>query len=390
MESQRKFIIVCGLMLLLLLALLWPACAGEVVPVVSPRAFRQAAAEVQGSQPSSPADASYRIECPDGRGGADCGSGTAISPHVVVTNDHVVSHEIREVNIIDRRGGRHTGTVIYSYGGTDICLIWVREGGLAWAPLASTDPQASERIIKLGYGGSGVLRQTEGVIKQSATTFGSGTPAIESTAWTESGDSGGGNFNARGELVSVTWGKDYASQGIGSPASAVWQAVNSWQDRYCPDGQCQPIFQQPARPQPQPQTRPPAPAPRPPTQQIAGPPGPPGPIGPAGPAGPPGQPGPRGPAGQCDESQIAALIARIDKLEGDLAAALAQLDQPITVDFLDASGVAIPSSRQVVRLGETITIAPLAVDLVPPEGASKMVIHPLDGQNILRLKVPKQ
>lgn len=300
-------------LLALLLLCVSPALAADpLAPLVK---VERRVRYVEASLAPTPADASYRIAAPD-QGGTSYGSGTAIGPNAVVTNDHVVSHALKQVTLIDRHGGRKRAKVIYSDSEADICLLWCDDGGLSWVPLAESDPAPGEQITKLGFGGSGVLRATSGVVHPGGLARSQRVRSIESTAWTESGDSGGGWFNASGELCAVTWGADpRTSGGVSTPQSYVRAAVTHYETQLCQGGSCQilggqsrprPIVQQPIATRP-PRNDPynPAPEPNP----------PPSPRPPAVAA-----PQPSAPGCACDGS-AACKCSDVDKCKCDASAA---------------------------------------------------------------------
>lgn len=281
----------------------------------------------------TPATASYRVRAPE-QGGAAYGSGTAISPKVVVTNSHVVGHQHRtDLVVIGARGERYDGKTIAVNQGADIALVWCQQANFDHVALAQQDPQPGDLILKMGYGGEGQLMKALGRCQGIDGYIGNRVPVIATTCETVSGDSGGGNFNEQGELCSVTWGSTDTSGGHGrsTPASAVYAIALAWQTQYCPDGSC-PIVR-PRGPMQRPQQRPqggrqpvgpndfnPAPTAPPNEPGTPGPPPaddyanqpdpkPPAPLAPTVPA--PTTPAPKG--CECDQSKLLALIEKQDK-----------------------------------------------------------------------------
>jgi hypothetical protein len=293
------------------------------------------------AQAATPAQASFRVRCPEG-GMTSYGSGTAISPNCVVTNSHVVGHQHRNnITIIGPRGESEPGQTVIVNQSADIALVWCARANFPYVDVAEADPQPGEPILKMGYGGEGQLMKAPGVCQGIDGYIGNRVPVIASSCITVSGDSGGGNFNAAGQLCSVTWGSTDTGGGHGrsTPASVVRQIALEWQTQFCPNGACQPIRggggrqQRPQSPQggrqpvtpddfnpapkpvqppeqdvanpnilpPDPQPPKLAPAvpvqPQPSPQIVQGPPGPPGPAGPQGEPGPRGEHGPQGDIG---------------------------------------------------------------------------------------------
>lgn len=196
------------------------------------------------AQAFTPAQASFRVRCPEGGGMISYGSGTAISPNCVVTNSHVVGGSHRNnITIIGPRGENFPGQTVVVNPGADIALVWCPTANLPYVDLAATDPKPGEPMLKMGYGGEGQLMKAAGTCQGVDGYIGGGCPVVASTCVTVSGDSGGGNFNAAGELCSVTWGSTDTNGGHGrsTPASVVRQIALEWQTQFCPNGACPPI-----------------------------------------------------------------------------------------------------------------------------------------------------
>ena len=323
-------------------------------------------------------ESSYRVSLPNG----DAGSGTAISDRCVVTNSHVVSHRTStapEVTLRNYKGQTWRGQCIYANPAADVALVYVSTGDLEYAPLGA-DPQPGDRITLWGWG-SGQLRYKPSEALPSRafmdTTY--TVAVLQCSALAVPGDSGGGLFNAAGELCAVCWGNAGHCHAVG--ASHVKAAAEVWETQYCqPGGRCyvlpprtRPIVTPPlVRVKPRPVAPPVAPIPRDdvPPAPIQGPKGPPGdrgPVGPEGPPGvidydklsdliaskmkpipgPPGERGPQGPPGPpVDYDQLtAAVLARLP---------------PIYLGAKDESGN-ITMPLQAVRLGDGAYI-----HVVPP------------------------
>ncbi|HJQ96470.1 MAG TPA: serine protease [Acidimicrobiia bacterium] len=95
-------------------------------------------------------DAVYRIEV-SGCGSVGSGSGFAIDPHHVVTNQHVVNEDI-EPTLVHRDGSRLQGRVIGWQFDPDIAVIEVSTTlptSLTWA--ATSTLTLGDRVLGLGY-----------------------------------------------------------------------------------------------------------------------------------------------------------------------------------------------------------------------------------------------
>jgi S1-C subfamily serine protease len=188
---------------------------------------------------ATPAQASFRVRAPGGGGASYYGSATAIGRKCVVTNSHVVEHHHRsDLTVISPTGQKYRGQTIVVNQGADLALIWCKDADLPYVEIASVDPQPGEEVLKMGYGGEGQLMKAAGVCQGIDGYIGNRCPVIATTCFTVSGDSGGGNFNAAGELVSVTWGSTGESGGHGrsTPASVLRQVALEWQTQFCPQG----------------------------------------------------------------------------------------------------------------------------------------------------------
>jgi hypothetical protein len=136
------------------------------------------------------------------RTGYNQGSGVAITDHILITNCHVVAG--RPQISVSQDGGTHRATLIYADAGGDRCFL--RVDGVALHPIQGVRKLDTVRIGEPVYSlgapiglersfGDGIvsgLRQWEGV------------RIVQNSAPTWHGSSGGGLFDARGNLVGVT------------------------------------------------------------------------------------------------------------------------------------------------------------------------------------------
>jgi S1-C subfamily serine protease len=136
------------------------------------------------------------------RAGYSQGSGVAITDHILITNCHVVAG--RPQISVSQDGGTHRATLIYADAGGDRCFF--RVDGMVLHPIQGVrkldDVRIGETVYSLGAPiglersfGNGIvsgLRQWEGV------------RIVQNSAPTGRGSSGGGLFDARGNLVGIT------------------------------------------------------------------------------------------------------------------------------------------------------------------------------------------
>jgi len=208
------------------------------------------ALSARSGEPSQPYYASYVV-----RFGQARGSATGIGPNLLVTNQHVAGQATNSGTAIDATGNRHSIRCIATSQTWDLALCQTEGDELHWVKIAAEAPQPREDVWALGYGagnnpklasGVGVLRGVDG------------EGNYESTLVIQSGDSGSGMFNARGELVAVNRAVDGRYNGRGymqgfatsvSLSKVRRFAVQSAEE--CPD--CwRPLNRRPSRPDTQP------------------------------------------------------------------------------------------------------------------------------------------
>ncbi len=129
------------------------------------------------------------------------GSGVAVAPNQVVTNQHVIEDAIQ----VRVRRGQQTwpAVVTHANAGQDLCRLRVE--GLQARPAEirnSVGLAVGERVYAIGAPQGLELTFSEGVI--SALRDMSTGRIIQTTAPISKGSSGGGLFDARGKLVGVT------------------------------------------------------------------------------------------------------------------------------------------------------------------------------------------
>ncbi len=177
-----------------------------------------------------------RVTVDHGNGRSASGSGTPIHVEagktVVLTNAHVVPKADKDKTIRVHAGGkayparyvdgsevRSTGPSTIEILGPDLCLLEV-DADLGQVEIAADVPPPGAAVRQWGYGGVGSGGRPvprSGEVTDSRPYV---EPTLVTTIRTISGDSGAGVFNAKAELVGVTWGGDgVTSRGV--PLSVV-------------------------------------------------------------------------------------------------------------------------------------------------------------------------
>lgn len=231
--------------LILVLAVGAPALADDAQAALALAAARRAAGKVEpkaapcvcgddckclpGSCPgacpvaATPRQATVRVAAGNGAGtGAVIASENGRS--LVLTNSHVVDNHrsgvtvtwwegeklyVTEATVLYTAPVRQIGPSLIAIDGPDVALLMVGHV-LPAAKLAGDLPAVGDRVEQFGYGGmSGPVSYTAkhkvGSVLGSAWDNG---PELVTSIHSESGDSGSGVWNARGELVGLTAGND--------------------------------------------------------------------------------------------------------------------------------------------------------------------------------------
>jgi S1-C subfamily serine protease len=130
------------------------------------------------------------------------GSGVAITDHILITNCHVVAG--RPQIGVSQSGGTTRATLIYADAGGDRCFL--RVDGTALRPIQGVrrldDIKIGETVFSLGAP-IGLERSFgEGIV--SGIRGAQGVRLVQNSAPSWHGSSGGGLFDARGNLVGIT------------------------------------------------------------------------------------------------------------------------------------------------------------------------------------------
>jgi hypothetical protein len=140
-----------------------------------------------------------KIEAVDASGRFQIGSGVVVGAGKVVTNCHVTRHAER-VQVVSG-GVRWSVSAQADDTLRDLCLLHVpRLPGTPAAIARASELRVGQPLLAIGYT-AGVQQISEGAVV--ALHPWAGSSIIRSSNWFNSGASGGGLFNADGELVGI-------------------------------------------------------------------------------------------------------------------------------------------------------------------------------------------
>jgi S1-C subfamily serine protease len=155
-----------------------------------------------------------RITVLDRDGTISCGSCVLVSvagngAALVLTNSHVVCDRSDNSSIRVQLPGcpLANGVFIMDDPVMDLAAIEVKDEGVVPVAIAETPPAIGDTLTLTGYGPNGAYREDRGPVSVYTAPEGTTEPLfVESGATPRHGDSGGGVFNERGQLVGVLWG----------------------------------------------------------------------------------------------------------------------------------------------------------------------------------------
>lgn len=141
-----------------------------------------------------------RVEAVSASGAFQLGSGVIVGEGRVVTNCHV-TRKAQRVYVV-KQGVRWPATTQFADVKRDLCVLQVPniEGDVV--PIArAVTLKIGQPVMAIGYTGGVMLQLSEGAVV--ALHRWEGSKMIQSSNWFSSGASGGGLFNAEGELVGI-------------------------------------------------------------------------------------------------------------------------------------------------------------------------------------------
>lgn len=266
------------------------------------------------------------VDFPAGDGSGSRGSGVYLGDRYVATAYHVVRGMQPNGAVTFRDGSRIRASVAQTDPSWDQAILQLESEhpSLAGVEMASQNPNPGERLYSVGFG------QGFRVFGGSVVGFTSNGSRLSD--WVEhqnpavSGDSGGPMFTESGQLVGCLWGQG-GGKTVGTstgrfrifvkplfPRIAQWRAnriarqidgVELVAPSNCPNGQCQPQFDDGTRDSYQnggPQTPVPDPIPDAPVERVECPPGP---------KGDKGDPGKDGKDGEVTEQHLSSIVAAV-------------------------------------------------------------------------------
>jgi S1-C subfamily serine protease len=136
------------------------------------------------------------------RTGYSFGSGVAVTDHILVTNCHVIAGK-PQISVT-QAGNTARAKIIYADPGGDRCFLQV--DGMALHPVQGVrrvdDIKIGETVYSVGTEAGLERSLGEGIV--SGMRQWEGVRIIQNSAPTQHGSSGGGLFDARGNLVGIT------------------------------------------------------------------------------------------------------------------------------------------------------------------------------------------
>jgi len=141
----------------------------------------------------------FKIEAHNGEGAVSVGSGVLVDENVVATNCHV-TRRAGSVQVL-KHGMRWEADAQASDLEHDLCLLRVPGVRGKVAHISDARPRVGQRVVAVGYVGGTAPRISGGEVR--ALYEYDGGRVIQSTAWFNSGASGGGLFDADGNLIGI-------------------------------------------------------------------------------------------------------------------------------------------------------------------------------------------
>ena len=162
-----------------------------------------------------PEQASCRIYNHEGGGRQSIGSGTLVgqspdrSKGLIITCSHIFDDGSKGITIKMRDGKRYQATIIRRDKLADLCALTINNPHITGVRVNYLVTQ--KKFSACGFGSTGVYRCATGEffdVTHCEDSNGNKTRTnMMINRSIRSGDSGGGVFNASGELVAVAWGR---------------------------------------------------------------------------------------------------------------------------------------------------------------------------------------
>lgn len=163
------------------------------------------------------------------------GSGVIYSKDgYIVTNYHVASEDCTSITVTLNNGEKYNATYVFGDSGSDIAVIKIDKNDCKPAEVAnSADIVMGESVIAIGNPLGLGIAATDGIIsavERTVTIDYTSMVLLQTSAAINQGNSGGGLFNAYGQLIGIVnakvGGTLIEGTGYAIPSSSVLRAVN--------------------------------------------------------------------------------------------------------------------------------------------------------------------
>jgi hypothetical protein len=186
----------------------------------------------------------FKVEAHNPNGRISVGSGVLVAENLVVTNCHV-TRDATHIQVV-KQGERWDVRAQASDVEHDLCVLKVPNVTGRVAPVRAQPPKVGQSVIAIGYVGGQVPRLSGGEV-QALYHFDGGR-VIRSTAWFNSGASGGGLFDEEGNLIGIIAFRHQRgqSQFFALPVDWIYEGKLDWETarEVKPLGQGVPFWQQ--------------------------------------------------------------------------------------------------------------------------------------------------
>ncbi|MBR6744388.1 MAG: trypsin-like peptidase domain-containing protein [Clostridia bacterium] len=176
------------------------------------------------------------VQTPTGSG---AGSGVIYDPNgYIVTNYHVADETCTSITVILYDGTEYQAQYIYGDELADLAVIKIEKTGCDYAVFGDSDHLTyGDMVLAIGNPQGLGLSVTDGIISRpgEAVTIGNATMTLlRTSAAVNSGNSGGGLFNLKGELIGIVNAKLAANTvdniGYAIPSTTVVKCINDLKD----------------------------------------------------------------------------------------------------------------------------------------------------------------
>lgn len=176
------------------------------------------------------------VQTPSGRG---AGSGVIYDPNgYIVTNYHVANETRTSITVILYDGSQYEAQYIYGDELSDLAVIKIEKTDCDYAAFGDSDQMTyGDLVLAIGNAKGLGLSVTDGIISRpgESVTFDDATMTLlRTSAAINNGNSGGGLFNLKGELIGIVNAKLASSSidniGYAIPSTTVVKCINDLKD----------------------------------------------------------------------------------------------------------------------------------------------------------------